>query len=122
MTTFQIGAAFYILWGLLHIKASADAFRFAGTQPPGMARGRLFQGASDLGFFALTAIVVGVSMNWNNSLVGYWLNLAIVSAADVAFVAFVLRPGYMPLFPGAIGPALWLLGVLFTTIGILQGG
>ena len=41
------------------------------------------------------------------------------SVTDVGFIIFVLAPGYMPLRPGSLGPALWVLAVIFSTLGQL---
>lgn len=62
-------------------------------------QGRIHQGAWDLLFFASFAIAVAVRYNWRNETLGYWLNLIVVSAADIGFIVFVLLPGYVPLFP-----------------------
>ena len=56
--------------------------------------------------------------NWRNSALGYWLNLIVVSAADLGFVIFVLMPGDVAPFPGILGPVFWLAGLLFTTLGV----
>lgn len=71
-------------------------------------------------FFALFGIAVGVSLNWKNSRLGYWLNLIVVSAADIGFIVFVLIPGYIPFMPGALGPILWILAAIFSTIGLIS--
>jgi hypothetical protein len=49
---------------------------------------------------------------------GYWLNLVIVSIADLGFIIFVLFPGDIPIFPGILGPVFWISAVVFSTIGI----
>ena len=85
-----------------------------------MVQGRIFQDAWNLLFFALFGIAVGVFLNWKNSRLGYWLNLVVVSAADIGFIAFILIPGHAPLVPGVLGPILWVLAVLFSTVGIIR--
>jgi hypothetical protein len=68
----------------------------------------------------LFGIAVAVMLNWKNSRLGYWLNLVVVSAADIGFIVYVLMPGYVPLIPGGLGPLLWILAVIFSTLGIRQ--
>jgi hypothetical protein len=85
-----------------------------------MAQGRIYQDAWNLLFFALFGIVVGVCLNWKNSRLGYWLNLIVVSAGDIGYIVFVLIPGYVPFMPGALGPILWILAVIFSTIGLMS--
>jgi hypothetical protein len=114
----RIGAVLYLLWGLLHIVAAFKVYSLGQTLEQGMLQGRIFQGAWNLLFFAVFGIVVAVLYNWKNNHMGYWLNLVVISVADVGFIITILLPGYLPVFPGAIGPILWLLALVFTTVGI----
>jgi len=114
----KIGSISYIIWGLLHIVAAFEQSTLARSLEPGLVQGKLNQGAWDLLFFALFAITVATKYNWKNDLLGYWLNLIVVSAADIGFIVFVLLPGHVALFPGILGPIFWFAGLVFTTIGI----
>ena len=116
----RIGAALYILWGLLHIVAAYKVFTLGQTLEQGMVQGRLYQDAWNLLFFAFFGIVVAVLYNWKNNKTGYWLNLFVISAGDIGFIVTILLPGYLPLFPGAIGPIIWLLALTFSTMAILK--
>ena len=116
----KLGAVTYVLWGLLHIQAARLVYMLGQTLEPGMVQGRIYQGAWNLLFFALFGIVVAILLNWKNSRLGYWLNLVVVSAADLGFIVAILMPGYVPLVPGGIGPLLWLLALAFSTLGILK--
>jgi hypothetical protein len=114
----RIGAVLYVLWGILHIVAAYKVFSLAQTLEQGMIQGRLYQDAWNLLFFALFGIVIAVLYNWKNSKNGYFLNLIVVSTGDIGFILTVLLPGYLPLFPGSLGPILWLLALTFSTIAI----
>ena len=114
----RLGAISYALWGILHLAAVSDQYKYAQELEIGMTQGRLLQGATYLLVMALTAIVVAVFLNWRNSRTGYWINLVVVAVADIPFILFVLIPGHMPIFPGVIGPLLWIAGLLFTTLGL----
>jgi hypothetical protein len=116
----KLGAVAYVLWGLLHIQAARLVYELGQTLEPGMVQGRVYQDAWNLLFFAVFGIVVAVALNWKNSRLGYWLNLVVVSAADIGFVIAVLIPGYAPLMPGVLGPLLWLIALAFSTFGILE--
>jgi len=116
----KLGAVTYVLWGLLHIQAARLVYMLGNSLEPGMVQGRVFQDAFNLLFFALFGIAVAVMLNWKNSRLGYWLNLVVVSAADIGFIVYVLMPGYVPLIPGGLGPLLWILAVIFSTLGIRQ--
>jgi len=114
----KIGAVLYVLWGLLHIQAARMVYALGDTLEPGAVQARVFQDAFSLVFFAIFAIVIAIAFNWKNSRQGYWLNLAVISAADIGFIWYVLIPGYAPLVPGGLGPLLWILAVIFSTLGI----
>jgi len=121
----KLGSITYVLWGILHIEAARKVYVLAQTLDPGMVQGRILQDAWNLLFFALFGIAIGIFLNWKNSRLGYWLNLTVVSAGDIGYIVFVLIPGYVPFMPGALGPILWVLAVLFSTVGIMsanQGG
>jgi hypothetical protein len=113
----RLGAICYVLWGLLHYYAAYGAFKFASEVPASMERGQLQQEAFYLAFFATTGIVVGIMLNWRNDRLGFWLNAIAVSSADIPFILFVLLPGYMPFWPGVLGPALWISALICTAIG-----
>ena len=114
----RIGAVCYVIWGLLHLDAAYQQFALATTLQPGLVQGKVNQGAWDLLFFAIFAIIVALLYNWQNQTLGYWLNLIVVSAADLGFIIFVLIPGDVAFFPGVLGPVFWLAGASFTTVGI----
>jgi len=114
----KLGAIAYVLWGLLHIQAARMVYLLGDTLEPGMLQGRIYQDAFNLLFFALFGMIVAVIYNWNNSRLGYWLNLVVVSAGDIGFIIYVLVPGYVPLVPGGLGPLLWILALIFSTLGI----
>ena len=116
----QVGAILYVAWGLLHLLAAYQVFKLGSGMPAGMVQGRLHQSAWNLAYFAVFVSVVAVGYNWNNSLLGYWLNLAAAGVTDVGFIVFILAPGYVPVRPGILGPALWLLATIFSTWGVLS--
>ncbi|WP_028110153.1 hypothetical protein [Ferrimonas futtsuensis] len=118
----KLGAITYVLWGVLHLEAARRVFLLGQTLDAGMVQGRIYQDAWNLLFFAVFGIVVALYLNWKNSRLGYWLNLIVVSAIDVGFIAFVLLPGYLPMIPGALGPLLWVLAVFFSTVAIREVG
>ena len=116
----KLGSITYVLWGVLHLVAARKVYILGQSLDPGIVQGRIFQDAWSLLFFAVFGIVVGIFLNWKNSRLGYWLNLIVVSAGDIGFVVFILVPGYIPLMPGAIGPILWVLAAIFSTIGLVS--
>ena len=116
----QLGALFYVCWGLLHMYVAFQVYKLGSRQAAGMVQGRIYQGALNLAFFAVAVTVVAAVYNWNNSPAGYWLNLVMTSVTDMGFIVFVLAPGYLPLRPGILGPALWILAVSFSTLGLLR--
>jgi hypothetical protein len=118
----KTGAAVYVLWGLLHIGAAYDEFSLAGSAGPGLVQGKLNQGAWNLLFFALASILIAIMLNWKNSSLGYWANLAVVSVADIGFLIFVFVPGYAPVIPSIFGPVLWSAAGVLTTLAYRRRG
>jgi len=116
----QIGALFYVAWGVLHLYAAYQVYSKLGVrQPAGMLQGRIYQSAWNLACFALAAIGVALVFNWFNSPLGFWLNLGLTSVTDIGFLLFIIWPKYLPLWPGLLGPALWVLALLFSSLGQL---
>ncbi len=129
---------FYVLWGIVHIWAGAlmlyrlaaeggtSALAQVGSAVPaeelpqnltGVASAILGQHAWNLAVVGFFALIVGLTLNWRNSRIGYWLNLGVVSAIDVAYIYAILLPGYIRLVDGLWGPVFWVLAVIFSTIG-----
>ena len=71
----QVGAIFYVAWGLLHLYAAFQVYKLGMRQAAGGVQGRIYQSAWNLAYFAVFVLVVAVFFNWNNSPLGYWLNL-----------------------------------------------
>ncbi len=116
----KLGAVLYAVWGLLHLVAALAVYQLGASLDPGIVQGRLFQSAWNLLFFAVFAVAVAVSFNWRNTRGGYWLNLVVVSVTDIGFIAFVLVPEYMPVWPGVLGPIFWVAGAAVTTLARRQ--
>jgi hypothetical protein len=136
----RIGTVFYVLWGVVHVGVGAlmlyrlateggtAALAQVGSAVPveelpqnltGVASATLGQHAWNLAVFGFFALIVALTLNWRNSRLGYWLNLGVVSAADVGFIVAILLPGDIRLIDGLPGPFLWALAVVFSTIGFL---
>ena len=112
----RLGAVAYAVWGLFHVYVAWQIY-VLGFVEQGIARGRLLQLAAYMLTIALFAIVVAVTRNWRNDELGYKLNLAVVSWADIIWVLVVVLPGFVPLGRGLIPPAIWIVAAIFTTIG-----
>ncbi len=134
----RIGAVFYVLWGLLHVWAGADLLgadaldqlALLSTDPlPNQALPQALQPlvhaalsfhAYNLLWFGLFAVVVAISLNWRNNWIGYWVNLAVVGADDVGLLLFLILPGHLSFAEAGLGPVLFALAALFSSIGVLQ--
>ena len=114
----KIASGLYVVWGLLHIQAAYDAFLLGTTVNQGIIQGKIFQDAWNLLFFALFSIIVACIFNWKNSRLGYWLNLVVVSVADIGFIIFVLIPGNVAFLTGILGPVFWVSAAIFSSIAI----
>lgn len=116
----KFGAISYGVWALLHLQAAWAVYKLGLRVDPSMVQARLFQDAWNLACFSVAGIAVAVTLNWRNHFWGYWINLALVGVADVGFIIFVLLPGYVPAWPGLLGPVFWLLGLALTTDGYVR--
>ena len=56
----------------------------------GITQGRTLQLAAYMLAIALFAIAIAL---WRNDRLGYWLNLSVVSGADIIWVLVVVLPG-----------------------------
>lgn len=111
----RTGAIAYAAWGVFHVYVAWQIYALGSTEQ-GIAQGRLFQLAAYMLTIALFVIVIAVTRNWRNDRVGYFLNLAVASWADIIWVLVVVLPGYVPLGRGLIPPAIWIAGVVFSTL------
>lgn len=138
----RAGAIAYVLWGVLHIVVGViPVLTFFGAGPaemlaalPGASQvpanvdEPLLQAAYftaehhfNLAAFGVLAILVAVRLNWHGDPFGFRLNLIVLGLVDVAFIVGQILPGYMPLLMGASGPLLYVLGALFTALGLRAG-
>jgi len=138
----KVGAVLYALWGIVHVIGGAfmwyalseggpESYLAAvATAVPATELARPMPAAAQsvLAFHAfnlmwLGALVAGIAvvLNWRNSLAGYWINLAIVSATDLGLIVTTILPGYMNVSDGLVGPVLWVGAAVFTTMGMRRG-
>src|SRR5215472_10633984 len=109
----RIGAVLYVLWGLVHYSAAYGAYQLAQSTPLTIEHGRLEQLAFYLASFA-TAGIAFATLNWRNNRLGFWCNAVTIGIADISFILFVLIPGFVPTWPGIVGPALWVTAMVCT--------
>jgi hypothetical protein len=114
----KIAAIFYVIWGIVHVNAAYGLLRLGRSLDPGMVQARIFQDAWNILAGAIVVIIIGAAMNLRNSTTGFWINLTLVSLLDIAFVLFVIVPGYAPLWPGLQGPIAWVIAAFFSTLGL----
>ena len=114
---YRLGAAFYILWGMLHLYAAYISYQLGNGQGDQFVMSKLQQNGWNLAFISIACIAVAATMNWRNSRLGFWINAIMVSITDIGFVVLILLPGIQT---DLVGPILWLLGLAGTSIGILR--
>ncbi|MEL6728891.1 MAG: hypothetical protein AAFP81_07195 [Pseudomonadota bacterium] len=116
----KIGAVAYALWSLLHIALGVE--RLIARADAGMlseAAGRLAQGHWTLIWVGVLGL--GLSWyNWRNNTVAYWLSAFLISVEDIGFLLFPVWQGGLGLPAAAIGPGLWIIGLVFTTIAYVS--
>lgn len=130
----RTASVLFLLWGLIHVlggfvmlQALADGgaeayLRTVATVDPSGASLVPPDGSpaqAILGFHAwnilwvgLCVSVVAVVLNRRSSRVGYWVNLALVSGADLGLLFFLVLPGVMTWGTAAPGLTLWIPAAL----------
>lgn len=115
----RIGAAFYVIWGVLHLNAANMVYQMSVSLDPGVLEARVLQAAYHLVFFGVIAIAVGIRWNWRNSAMGYWINIVNLTVVDLGFVFIVFLP-HLPFWPAVLGPLFWVLAAIFSTVGYIK--
>lgn len=116
----KIGAVSYALWSILHI--ILGVVRLSDRASDGMlseATGRLAQGHWTLFYIGIFGLFVSY-FNWKNNPIAYWAAAFIISAEDIGFILFPVTYGGTPFPSSVIGPGLWIVGLIFTTMAYLQ--
>ena len=54
--------------------------------------------------------------NWRNNKAAYWIAAFIITAEDIGFLLFLVMHGRIEFPASIIGPGLWIIGLIFTTI------
>lgn len=116
----KIGATAYALWSLLHIVLGVT--RLADRAADGTlaeATGRLAQGHWTLLYLGVFGLILSW-FNWKNSTVAYWVSAFIISAEDIGFLLFPVWQGGTSFPASAIGPGLWIVGLVCTSIAYVR--
>ncbi len=139
----KIGAIAWLLWGVVHIIgggvllsesfAGPNAFLHAltGSEQSTITPSSV-EGSSEFGLHATTEVFkfhafdlfwlgilvsgIAILMNWKNSATGFWLNLTIVGFTDIGLVLFMAGPGVVPISDAWIGPTLFIVALVFSTL------
>ncbi len=134
----KAGAIFYALWGLLHVVggavqlatlsgeggaaltrmiSSGAPLTEASAQVPAAAARFMGMGAYNILWIGALVTMIATALNWQNSRLGYWLNLGIVGATDLGLLVALLLPGTMAWSDGGLGISLFLLALGASTLG-----
>lgn len=138
-TAARIGAAAFLLWGLVHVAGGAALLRALSAGGPAKALRMMGSGVSpsllparldpvsgaavafhfwNLLWIGAFVAFVAVFLNWRNSRAGFWINLGVVAAADAGMVATLLRPGLISPAEGAVGLSLAAAAAIFGGLGL----
>jgi len=112
----KIGAIAYALWSILHIVLGVT--RLTDRAADGTlseAAGRLAQGHWTLLYLGVFGLILAW-FNWRNNPAAYWVAAFIISAEDIGFLLFPVLRGGLECPASAVGPGLWIIGLVFTTI------
>lgn len=117
----KIGAASYALWSLLHIVLGITRLldRSADGQL-GEATGRLAQGHWTLFYIGVFGLITAYYIWQSCNKAAFWAAAFIISAEDIGFILFPVLYGGTPFPASVIGPFLWIVGLVLTTIAYRQ--
>jgi hypothetical protein len=134
----RLGSILFVLWGVLHVGVGvvcAISYLHAGplgllthfgwsADPRDALAGPNVRLASHIALdFSIVLVGYGVlaiwaaRLMWRGEALGFWLNAILLGIADAAFVIALMIPGHVPVSEGIWGPALYVLGVLFSVLG-----
>ncbi len=115
----RIGAIAYALWSLLHIVLGVTRLaERAADDALAEAAGRLAQGHWTLLYLGIFGLILSW-FNWKNNSTAYWISAFIISAEDIGFLLFPVWQGGTGFPAAAIGPGLWIVGLVCTTVAYL---
>jgi hypothetical protein len=127
ITSTRVATALFFLWGVVHV-LGGGAMLVAAQDPQAylamVATGRVAASAVtapgdpavavfafhawNIVWAGLMVSVIAIVLNGRNSRAGYWVNMAIVSGADIGLLLFLVVPGVMSPATAIPGLALWL--------------
>jgi hypothetical protein len=113
--TARAAALLYAAWAVFHLKVAWDIMQLGLTQTS-IAQARTLQLAAYMLTIALFVLIVAVTLNRRNSVIGYWLNLCVAGWADAIWVVVVVLPGYVGVVRGLLPPAIFLAAAIASTI------
>ena len=137
----RIGAIAFALWGLVHVLGGASMLMTLSSDGGSAALAMLADQAvsADLpnpthpvvdGLYAFHSwnllwigalvLVIAIRKNWHNDMQGYWINLIVVAAADAGLIFTLIVPGYMSWAAGSPGIVLFVLALVFSSMGYKQ--
>lgn len=139
-TLSRIGAALFVIWGVVHIGVGGAALGSLFTSGPAamFAQAELIVGPNqmdatmnhvanliaeyyfDIVALGILAIIVSVCLIWQNRPLGFWINVIVLGIADLAFLFAEIVPGYQPLFPPLLGPIIYVLASVFSGAALLK--
>lgn len=119
----------FFLWGIIHVVGGAAMLAALGESPEAYLRTVASADPTSaalapplgspanavLGFHAwnilwigLCVSIIAATLNRQASRVGYWINVALVSGADLGLLIFFVLPGVMTWTTAAPGLSLWI--------------
>jgi hypothetical protein len=137
----QIGAGLFVIWGVIHILVGGSALLdfFTSGIAAMFTESELYLEPSeidatlthlghvvahyyfDIAGLGILAVIVAVTLVWENDPLGLWINFIVLGITDFAFVYLEIIPGYQPFFPQILAPIIYVLAVIFTVAGLLRG-
>lgn len=133
----KIGGSAFALWGLIHVVVGVVglAIYFTGGTVPMLEFVNIDAAANEqaarmsalvaefyhaLLLIGLTALVLGVTLNWRGEPLGLALNAFLVANIETFFIWFEVIPGHRPAIVAVITVALLVIGVVCSWLGSMR--
>jgi hypothetical protein len=133
----RFGAVVFLLWGVVHALGGATFIYVTSQQGSAAALGMMASALGEvsagtgtdvealllyhffnIAWLGLVAIAISLTLNWKNSVTGFWINVAIVAFADLGLLVFMLLPGLMQWKDGAIGLVLGVAAIALSWLAV----
>lgn len=123
----RLSAAFFVLWGVIHIAGGGSILAALGNGPaagyafyanaagdyPAAAGAILAYNSFAILWTGAIVAAVAVILSWRGNPTGAYINLALTGLSEVGLIVFLVLPGFIPWSQASIGLVPFLAATAF---------